>query len=137
MPTQEEYAEYLEVSKDRVNDYLRHVHDCTSLDQRARSLSDDGSALVEMIPDEREHPMQSLEWAIGVGALDLLLDRLPEDDREILKMYYGIGGHRTHTLAEIGRTFGVSRERIRQRHSKAVLKLRILSTGASVGEVCK
>jgi RNA polymerase sigma factor (sigma-70 family) len=137
MPTQDEYADYLGVAKERVNDYLRHVNDCVSLDQKAKSLSDEGSALIEMIPDQREHPMQSLEWAIGVGALDLLLERLSEGDREILKMYYGMDGHRTHTLAEIGRTFGVSRERIRQRHSKALLKLRILSTGASVREVCK
>ena len=137
MPTQDEYAEYLEVSKDRVNDYLRHVYDCASLDQKARTQTDDGSTLLELLPDQREHPMQSLEWAIGIGALDVLLERLSPEDQQMLKMYYGMDGYKTHTLAEIGRTFGVSRERIRQRHNKSMLKLRILSTGASVKEICK
>lgn len=136
LPTEEEYSEYLDTPADRVNDYLAHFNDCVSLDQKVLNGRDDNASnIIDMISDPREHPMQTLEWDIGSDALDVLLNLLPEKDQEVIKLYYGMGGNSPHSLSEIGRKQGLSRERIRQIHKKAMLKLRILSTGASVKEV--
>ena len=136
LPSLEEYSEYVDVPVARIADYLAHVNDCVSLDQKAnRGKEDAASNILDMISDDRPHPLENLEWSIGVESLDLLVGTLPEMDQEIIKMYYGIDGNTSHSLSEIGRKYGLSRERIRQKHSKAMLKLRLVSTGANVKEV--
>jgi len=135
LPTQEEYSEHLNVPIERINDYLAHYNDCVSLDQKARAANEDtAGSILDLVADQRDHPMDALEWTLGVDALDILLARLKDDDQEIIKMYYGMDGHSPHTLSDIGRKCGVSRERIRQRLNKSMLKLRVLSTGANIRE---
>ena len=56
--------------------------------------------------------------------LNKALDTLPERERDVLKVRYGIGSDRAHTLEEVGREFKVTRERIRQIEAKALRKLR-------------
>jgi RNA polymerase primary sigma factor len=57
------------------------------------------------------------------GEIDLVLKTLTSREREIIKLRYGLGDGSTYTLAEIGRIFKVSRERVRQIEAKAVRKL--------------
>ena len=55
------------------------------------------------------------------------LSTLSDREQQILRMRFGIGEHEAHTLAEIGREFGLSRERIRQLQALALRKLRLAS----------
>ena len=56
--------------------------------------------------------------------IDLVLKTLTSREREIIKLRYGLGDGSTYTLAEIGRIFKVTRERIRQIEAKALEKIR-------------
>jgi RNA polymerase primary sigma factor len=58
-----------------------------------------------------------------------LLDRLTPRERKMIRLRFGIGARRTHTLEEIGNQFGITRERVRQIESKALGKLRVSKEG--------
>jgi len=60
------------------------------------------------------------------------LESLSEREQQILRMRFGIGDQEAHTLAEIGREFGLSRERIRQLQALALRKLRMASQAESL-----
>ena len=54
------------------------------------------------------------------------LDALPQREREVIEMRYGLKGHQARTLEEVGRAFGVTRERIRQIENNTLKKLECL-----------
>jgi RNA polymerase primary sigma factor len=56
-----------------------------------------------------------------------LLERLNPRERKMIRLRFGIGARRTHTLEEIGNRFGITRERVRQIESEALEKLRMSS----------
>ncbi len=56
--------------------------------------------------------------------IDKNLDKLPEREAEILTMHYGLDGNEPMTLEEIGKKYGVTRERIRQVKEKAIRRLK-------------
>jgi len=85
----------------------------------------DDSALEDFVEDE--HAVSAFQLALQDMMKQELYDvlsRLTERDQEILKLRYGLDGHREHTLKEVGHMFGVSRERIRQLEIKVLEKLR-------------
>lgn len=57
-------------------------------------------------------------------AINQVLDEMPPREAQVLRMRFGIGMPSDHTLEEVGRQFGVTRERIRQIEAKALRKLR-------------
>jgi RNA polymerase primary sigma factor len=86
----------------------------------------DVSIVADFIPDtkaespEEEAITQDLEMRV-----DKLLDRLPERSAKVLRMRFGIGKYRPHTLEEIGEELGVTRERVRQIQEEAIRRLRV------------
>jgi len=114
----------------RLNRASAKVQQILDLSQEPMSLempvgSEEDSQLADFIEDETApapHDATSrrlLEEHIH-SALDILSDR----EREVLEMRYGLQDGRTHTLEEVGKAFGVTRERIRQIETKALRKLR-------------
>ena len=87
---------------------------------------DDGETLFgDMISDENaEDPLEELEEKDMRSNLAGLLKALTPREREIIKARYGLGGAKTKTLEDIGRKFGITRERIRQIQMGALKKLR-------------
>jgi len=95
----------------------------TSLD--APIGDDKGTTYAELIGDERAgNPMDDLDNKTLHGELDGLLELLDERECQIIDARFGLTGATPMTLEEVGREFGVTRERIRQLQNLALKKMR-------------
>ena len=95
----------------------------TSLDAPANDES--GMTYAELISDESaENPLESLANKNYHGELEDLLKLLNERETSIIDKRFGLNGKKPLTLEEIGRDFGVSRERIRQLQNSAIAKMK-------------
>lgn len=122
-PTEPELAEELGLTVRRVNELREAAIRPASLD--APLSDEDSSTLMEVVPDERaEDPYQVFEDRNSLSVLGSLVDRLPERERKIIRLRFGLNGARQLTLEEIGAKFNLTRERIRQLQNLALHKLR-------------
>ena len=126
-PSPAEVAKKMKLPVEKVRSLLSIARDTVSLETPVGS--DGSSELRDLIADEKVGtPMDSLIdddlTASVLGALETLSER----EQQILRMRFGIGDQEAHTLAEIGREFGLSRERIRQLQALALRKLRLATS---------
>lgn len=121
-PTNEELAEELGLDPAKVA-HLKNVGvRPASLD--AKLHPDDDTAFGDLVGDERaEDPFAALRDKDLREEVGDLLDVLDPRERKIIAFRYGLGGGRERTLEEVGRKFGVTRERIRQLQNVALLKM--------------
>jgi RNA polymerase primary sigma factor len=86
---------------------------------------DEDSQLGDFVEDENaENPLDSsINQALSEATLEVLENLTPREEK-VLRMRFGIGMNTDHTLEEVGKQFGVTRERIRQIEAKALRKLR-------------
>jgi RNA polymerase primary sigma factor len=86
---------------------------------------DDTGRLADLVPDERAgHPYEELDEKTTLELLRELITKLDPREARILRYRYGLDGGVEKTLEEVGRYFGVTRERIRQLQNAALFKLR-------------
>ena len=125
-PTTEEIAKELEMEPDKIEYVMRIKQDIASLDASVgRDGDDEDSVLGDFVEDEeRDSPEDSAATQILKEQLAAILATLSEREQKIVRMRFGIGGERPHTLEEVGAEFSVTRERIRQIEAKALSKLR-------------
>jgi RNA polymerase primary sigma factor len=122
-PTIEELAERLDMTPERVRDILRLAQDPLSLDSPMGE--EDDSNLGDFLADgATEAPADQAARKLLNDTLDETLDGLSERERAVVRMRFGLDGGQPHTLEEVGREFGVTRERIRQIEAKTLAKLR-------------
>jgi RNA polymerase primary sigma factor len=122
-PTPEQIAEVLGVPTERVIEVLRLAQEPVSL--HAPVGEEDDVALGDLIEDaDAESPADSVAVMMLREHLDTLLSTLGEREKRVVQLRYGLTDGEPHTLEEIGRTFGVTRERIRQIEAKTLAKLR-------------
>lgn len=122
-PTTEELAEELGLPHKKVALLQRASQRPTSLD--APIGEEDGTSYAEIIGDEKAiNPMEQLDNNTLHGELDGLLDLLDERESQIIDARFGLNGRTPMTLEEVGREFGVTRERIRQLQNLALTKMR-------------
>ncbi|MCB4823193.1 sigma-70 family RNA polymerase sigma factor [Roseicella aerolata] len=121
-PTAEELAQRLGVPTEKVKSVQGIVREPVSLDTPIGE-EDDGR-LGDLIEDRNAvHPFEAVARSgLREAAARVLSDLTPREER-ILRMRFGIGMERDHTLEEVGKTFNVTRERIRQIEAKALKKL--------------
>lgn len=104
------------------------VGDCMALSQPARSLDyllgDGGDTLGAVLADLGSDPAEVATARVAGAELVRAFDCLNERERQILNLRFGLEDGQERTLEEVGREFGVTRERIRQIESKALNKLR-------------
>ncbi|MEU6809662.1 sigma-70 family RNA polymerase sigma factor [Streptomyces sp. NPDC046831] len=122
-PTPEEVAGQLGLTPERVREVLRLAQEPVSL--HAPVGEEDDVALGDLIEDgDAASPVESAAFLLLKQHLEAVLSTLGERERKVVQLRYGLVDGRPRTLEEIGRLFGVTRERIRQIESKTLNKLR-------------
>ena len=122
-PTIEELAEKVSMTPARVREILRISQDPLSLDSPVGE--EDDSFLADFIEDAQAvAPADAAAQRMLGQALLEALDELNDRERAVVRLRFGLEDGQTHTLEEVGKTFGVTRERIRQIESKTLAKLR-------------
>ncbi len=122
-PTVEEVARAADLEVDKVTDLLRMALDPVSLDT-PRGEEDDAS-LGDFIEDEHAiAPIDAVTRSFLSGELHAVLGQLNERERDIVIRRFGLNGTPAQTLEDVGREFGVTRERVRQIEAKTLAKLR-------------
>ncbi|MBO7560554.1 RNA polymerase sigma factor RpoD, partial [Candidatus Saccharibacteria bacterium] len=125
-PTNEEIAKELDMEPEKIDYVMRIKQDIASLDASVgREGDDEDSVLGDFVEDEeRDSPEDAAANQILKEQLAEILATLTEREQKIIRLRFGIGGGRPHTLEEVGNEFAVTRERIRQIEAKALSKLR-------------
>jgi RNA polymerase primary sigma factor len=121
-PTVEELAAEADLSVDKVQEILQISLDPVSLES---PVGEDDSQLGDFIKDENaDRPVDVAARAMLSNDVLEALDELNDREKEVVRMRFGLIDGRARTLEEVGREFGVTRERIRQIESKTLAKLR-------------
>jgi RNA polymerase primary sigma factor len=122
-PTEEELAEALDIPVETVIDLRRISQDTVSLET---AVGDDGeSVLGDFIEDaDAVVPADAAAYGAMQDELHVILRSLPEREREVIRLRYGLVDGRQHTLAEVGSRLGLTRERIRQIEKETLRELR-------------
>lgn len=124
-PNIEELAEVCELEVDKVLDILKKDKNIVSLDTPIKE--DEDSSLVEFIPSDAHFGdvvIHEVEQNNLREKIDEVLTGLSDQEQQVLRMRFGFDDDTPKTLEEIGKVFGVTRERIRQIEAKAIRKLR-------------
>ena len=125
-PNIEELAKACDMEPDKVEYVLRIKQDIASLDATVgKDSEEEDSVLGDFIEDEdRATPEEATANLILKEQIAQVITTLSEREQKIIRLRFGIGGGRPHTLEEVGNEFSVTRERIRQIEAKALSKMR-------------
>ena len=122
-PTAKEIAARVDMPVDRVVEIRRLAMEPVSL--HAPVGEEEGSELGDLIEDvETVSPADQVSAGMLAGHVENVLSHLGEREREVVKLRYGLTDGEPRTLEEVGRAFGVTRERVRQIEAKGLAKLR-------------
>jgi len=122
-PLPEEIGKEMELSPEKVRDILKIAQEPVSLETPIGE--EDDSHLGDFIEDqEAVSPSDHAAYELLKEQLEDVLDTLTDREENVLRLRFGLDDGRTRTLEEVGKVFGVTRERIRQIEAKALRKLR-------------
>lgn len=128
-PKVAELAERLDLPEAKVRDYLRYMRSPMPLDMMVGD--NQGTKLIDLLEDTDHRPDDYVAQTSLRRDIEQALTLLTEKQASVLKLRYGLGDGETMTLAAIGRTLGVSRERVRQLEREALRNLRKRRPGFS------
>ncbi len=122
-PTMAEIAEEVDLTEERVTEILRiSQQDPLSLDTPIGD--EDDTSMADFIPDKGAAPLDLAARKLLAQTVQDVLGELSDREAEVVRLRFGLDDGRPRTLEEVGRAFGVTRERIRQIESKTLAKLR-------------
>ena len=122
-PTPEEIAEEMDLTPEKVREIIKIAQEPVSLETPIGE--EDDSHLGDFIEDQDVlAPADAAAYELLKEQLEDVLDTLTEREENVLRLRFGLDDGRTRTLEEVGKVFGVTRERIRQIEAKALRKLR-------------
>jgi RNA polymerase primary sigma factor len=120
-PTLEEIGKELDLPPDKVEELLELSRETVSLEA---PMGETDASLADFIEDDHTHqPEQVTARKIMQEDLRKTLSGLPERERRIIEMRYGLNGNEPMTLEQVGQDFGVTRERIRQMEIRTLRRL--------------
>jgi len=122
-PTPEEIGEEMDLTEEKVRGILKISQEPVSLETPIGE--EDDSHLGDFIEDmDAQSPSEHAAYELLKEQLEDVLDTLTDREENVLRLRFGLDDGRTRTLEEVGKVFGVTRERIRQIEAKALRKLR-------------
>lgn len=122
-PTPDEIADAMDMPSEKVRRVINVSRQSISLETPVGSEGD--SVLADFIEDNHDTaPIEQVATQLLREQLNVALEKLPERERKIIQLRYGLYDGQYRTLEEVGREFGITRERIRQIEAKALRKLR-------------
>jgi RNA polymerase primary sigma factor len=133
-PTADEIAEVTGIDPEEVDSIKRSAQAPVSLEKPVGD--EEESEFGQFIADERaESPYERAAEILTKEALREALENLSYRERRVLELRYGLGGEHPRTLDEVGRTFNVTRERIRQIENQSLKKLQQLAEAQKLRDV--
>src|SRR6188472_1157071 len=133
-PEPAEIATELKITVREVRDILRVAQMPISLEKPVGD--EDESELGDFVADDQtEEPFDTATERLQREDIQRALDALPERERQVIELRYGLRGHEPLTLEEVGRAFGVTRERIRQIENNTLKKLKQLPEAQRLREL--
>ena len=121
-PTPEELAKAMDMSVERVREIQRMAQEPASLESPVGEEED--SSLGDFVADENaEAPGKAADRAMVAQQINQALKSLTPREEKVIRLRFGLDDGRPRTLEEVGRDFGVTRERVRQIEAKAIRKL--------------
>jgi RNA polymerase primary sigma factor len=133
-PEPSEIAEELEITVREVREIQRVAQQPISLEKPVGEEED--SELGDFVADDdAESPLESAEEAMQRQDVQRALEALPERERQVIELRFGLRGIEPLTLEEVGRAFGVTRERIRQIETNTLKKLNQLPEAQKLREI--
>ncbi len=124
-PRPEEIADELEMTTDEVREILRMAQHPVSLEKPIGE--EEESQLGDFVQDDNtESPDEAASLTLRRSDIENALSSLPERERKVIELRFGLNGEQPCTLEEVGRAFGVTRERIRQIENNTLKKLESL-----------
>jgi RNA polymerase primary sigma factor len=122
-PTNEEIAFKMEITPERVEQILKIAQEPVSLETPVGDEED--SSLGDFIEDdELQRPHVAVDSKLRGEEIQGVLSSLSHRERKVIELRYGLGGGEPMTLEEVGKYFGVTRERIRQIETRTLFKLK-------------
>ena len=129
-PTDEEIAAVVELSVDEVNELRELSRGLASLDQ---PVSDDGeTALGDLLATERPEPSEEVSAADRDRRVNEIVEQLPEAERNVIRMRFGLAGDDPRTLKQTGSELGIRAERARELEERG---MRRLSASSELGDL--
>ena len=120
-PTEEEIAQAAELPVEEVEEIRKAAQPMASLDQ---PVGDDGdSAFGDFLSSDRPEPQEEVVMNFRDEAVRRALDKLPERERDVVELRFGVGRAEPTPLRETGRVLGMSAERVRQLEERALRQL--------------
>ena len=133
-PEAHEIATELEITVREVREILRVAQVPVSLEKPVGD--EDETELGDFVADEStEEPFEMATENLQREDIQRALDLLPDRERQVIELRYGLRGHEPLTLEEVGRAFGVTRERIRQIENNTLKKLKQLPEAQRLREL--
>jgi len=120
-PTQDEVAQAAGLEPEEVREALDAARVVTSLDRPVGE--DEETSLGSLLPSDQRAPEEEVEISLREEALERALARLPERERAVVKLRYGVGGDEPVPLGETGRLLGLSSDAVRRLERKALSEL--------------
>ena len=132
-PTDEEIAKQTKLSLKHVKEVRAAARAVTSLDKPVGAEGD--TSFGDLIAGENTEPAEEVHVSLAERAVRTAVETLPDREREVVKLRYGMNGDRDpQSLEEIGRTLGITRERVRQIEAQALARLAERREVAALGE---
>ena len=119
-PTDEEIADRVRIDLDQIREVRSAARAVTSLDKPVGE--DDGTPFGELLMSDDVQPPEEVEASIGCATLRSVVERLPENERNVVKLRYGIGGQ-PNTIEQVVVLLGISRDRVRRLEAQGLARL--------------